>query len=40
MSITSRQYRILADHKETYRFMTEIYAWDWRSACALSAQSR
>ena len=31
MSITSRQYRILADHMEIYRFMTEIYAWDWRN---------
>ena len=31
MNITSRQYRILADHMEIYRFMTEIYAWDWRN---------
>lgn len=29
--ITSRQYRILADHMEIYRFMTEIYDWDWRN---------
>lgn len=29
--ITSRQYRILADHMEIYRFMTEIYEWDWRN---------
>ena len=31
MSITSRQYRILADHMDIYRFMTDIYAWDWRN---------
>lgn len=28
---TSRQYRILADHMDIYRFMTEIYEWDWRN---------
>lgn len=30
-SITSRPYRILADHMEIYRFMTEIYESDWRN---------
>jgi len=30
MSITSRPYRILADHMDVYRFMTEIYECDWR----------
>lgn len=29
MSITSRQYRILADHMDVYRFMTEIYDAHW-----------
>ena len=29
--VASRQYRILADHMEIYRFMTEIYEWDWRN---------
>jgi hypothetical protein len=30
-SITSRPYRILSDHMEIYRFMTEIYESDWRN---------
>lgn len=29
--ISSRQYHILADHMAIYRFMTEIYEWDWRN---------
>lgn len=31
MNITSRQYSVLADHMEIYRFMTEVYEWDWRN---------
>jgi len=29
--IRHRQYRILADHMDIYRFMTEIYETDWRN---------
>lgn len=32
--ITTRQYRILCDHMEVYRFMTEIYERDWRNGPA------
>lgn len=31
MNITHRQYRILSDHMDVYRFMTEIYERDWRN---------
>ena len=27
--ITHHQYRILCDHMDVYRFMTEIYEQDW-----------
>ena len=30
-NITTRQYRILSDHMDIYRFMVEIYERDWRS---------
>lgn len=29
--ITTRQYKILSDHMDIYRFMLEIYEWDWRN---------
>ena len=30
-NITHQQYRILCDHMDVYRFMTEIYERDWRN---------
>ena len=30
-NITTRQYRILSDHMDIYRFMVELYERDWRN---------
>ena len=30
-NITTRQYRLLADHMDIYQFMLDIYEMDWRN---------
>ena len=31
-NITTRQYRILCDYMDVYRFMVDIYERDWRNS--------